>query len=584
MRAFDAACNVPWAIRPEALRMILQIADRQHEADLATAAQRLAARFDEINLGAVSVSPGKPLAGTHTVRVRGSTAVVPIEGPIFRYANLFSSMSGATSIEALARDLNVALRDPDIEAILLHVDSPGGEVNGTAEFAELVHQAAKTKNVVAYVSNEGASAAYWIASAARRIVVANTALVGSIGVCAAMPTGEKADRVEFVSSQSPRKRPDLASKDGQGQVQTIVDDLAEEFIGAVARYRGVSRDTVASKFGQGDVMVGAKAVEAGLADEVGSFESVLQLLARPEEASAYSTSTRAASPPASVSAEATSVEDGEFSAPMPTPSKGEPENDFVSRCMGDSTMRKEYPRQDQRSAVCHRQWDGKKAEASEGETSPEPASESSPISGGAAASTTGDVDMTGWRDRLLAAVQAIPAQDEGEAPAAAAEAVRPAMPAEPDEVINLRAQVRARDDELARQRAANQRLTAERIAERGSAFADKIITVDHKAFPSQREQIIALYVQAATDDSVVPLEGSTRVDMLARSYDAAPKHLLDEETIPSALHHLQALANVVSTPAATDAGKDISEERRQHLLSLTAAGREVLAQHKNGRN
>jgi ClpP class serine protease len=59
----------------------------------------------------------------------------------------------------------------------------------------------------------------------------------------------------------------------------MVDDLATVFVGAVARNREVSTSMVLEKFGQGDVFVGKKAVAAGLADRLGSFEQLVSDLA-----------------------------------------------------------------------------------------------------------------------------------------------------------------------------------------------------------------------------------------------------------------------------------------------------------------
>lgn len=46
--------------------------------------------------------------------------------------------------------------------------------------------------------------------------------------------------------------------------------------------------------------------------------------------------------------------------PIPTPKKDEKQNDFVSRCMGDSVMNKDYPNQKQRAAICYSQWGNSK--------------------------------------------------------------------------------------------------------------------------------------------------------------------------------------------------------------------------------
>jgi ClpP class serine protease len=273
MRLLDAAASVPWAIRPEALQVILDIAAREDVAPAVIAGVMHGHSAPE----AVAARDGKPLDKTFAAEVRDGVAVVHAKGPIFRYAGLFDDVSGATSVQNLARDFTAALENPNVSSILLHVDSPGGEVSGIAEFADMVHAARDTKPVWAYVSDLGASAGYWIASAASRIVVAQTAALGSIGVVMAVrdPRATKSKEIEFVSSQSPNKRPDPTTQGGQDQYQALVDATADVFVGAVARNRGVEAQTVLEDFGAGGLLIGQAAVDAGLADAVGSYEGAL---------------------------------------------------------------------------------------------------------------------------------------------------------------------------------------------------------------------------------------------------------------------------------------------------------------------
>ncbi len=270
MRAYDLAASIPWAITPEGLRGILEIA----EAHLSASADRAA--WEE-RIQAVEARLGRPLDNAREVTTRGGVATIPVTGPIFRYADMFTRLSGAVSIETLATDLQAAMDAPAIHSIVLAIDSPGGEANGTPEFADMVRSAANVKPVTAYVSGMGASAAYWIASAASHIVVDQIALLGSIGVVQPVrdPSKERAATIDFVSSQSPRKRPNPTTAEGRGQIQGMVDALADVFIAAVARNRDVSPETVASDFGRGGLLVGQAAVDVGLADAVGSYEQVL---------------------------------------------------------------------------------------------------------------------------------------------------------------------------------------------------------------------------------------------------------------------------------------------------------------------
>jgi len=265
LRAFGLACSIPWAIQPEALRQILEISTREHVADFEAVAAKRARRLD----------------GTEDARMRDGVGIIDITGPIFRYADFFTDISGGATIGSMSRDFTTALNDPNVKAILLNIDSPGGEVAGTHEFAQMVFAARGKKPIVAYVDGMAASAAYWIASAADEIVTDATGILGSIGVIATVPnpSARSVKEISFVSSQSPKKRPDPTTESGKDQMQNLVDRLADVFVGTVARNRDVNAETVLTRFGQGDVCVGTHAVHAGLADRLGSFEGTVAELA-----------------------------------------------------------------------------------------------------------------------------------------------------------------------------------------------------------------------------------------------------------------------------------------------------------------
>lgn len=264
IRILSRITSEPWAITSESMEMILQILQRENESP-----QAVAARL------------GRPLDNTYAVENRDGIAVLPVNGPLFRYADFFTEISGATSYDRLATDFARARDDTRISSILLNIDSPGGEANGCSEFADMVFASRGVKPIVAYVGGSACSAAYWIASAADEIVIGDTAILGSIGTVLGIADTRERDakagvrRMEIVSSQSPYKRVDPTTEEGHGRLLARVDALSEVFIAKVARNRGVSVDTVMREFGQGDVFVGQAAVQAGLADRVGSFEALV---------------------------------------------------------------------------------------------------------------------------------------------------------------------------------------------------------------------------------------------------------------------------------------------------------------------
>ena len=263
-RAFNKAINGEWAIEPEWIPRILEIAQREHAG-----------------LKAVEAERGEQLEYTHSVRVRDGVAIIPITGPIFRYANLFSYYSGGTSVSILARDFHTALNDARVDSILFEINSPGGEATGINELANMIYEARGRKPITGRVGGYCASAAYWLASACGDIVIDETAILGSIGVYAAYLDTKKRDAKEGVreivikSSQSPNKNPDPATPEGERRIQAKIDALAQVFVETVARNRDVSVETVLNEFGGGDCFVGQAAIDAGLADRLGSFEETL---------------------------------------------------------------------------------------------------------------------------------------------------------------------------------------------------------------------------------------------------------------------------------------------------------------------
>lgn len=263
-RAFELAASRPWLMLPDALDSLMAIADRQGDPE------------------ALEARLGKPLDNTRAVTLRDGVAVIPVTGPIMRYANLFTRISGATSTQELATDLQAALDNPQVRAIVLNVDSPGGEASGINELADMVYAARGRKPIKAYGGGTVASAAYWIASAADELVVDDTALLGSIGVVVEVAVREAREgekRYIITSSNAPNKRPDVETEEGRAEIKKSIDALGNVFVAKVARNLGVSADDVPAMGDHGGLKVGADAVAAGLAHRLGSLESLIAELA-----------------------------------------------------------------------------------------------------------------------------------------------------------------------------------------------------------------------------------------------------------------------------------------------------------------
>ncbi len=218
------------------------------------------------------------LQGTRSATIRGSKAVIPIHGPIFSRPNILTEWLGiGIVLSDVTSDIQKILDNPDVDSILLDVDSPGGTVTGINEASNFIKEASKEKTITAYVGGTGTSAAYWLASAADEIVLDATARVGSIGVVVAYPNPQEDNDgyIEIVNTASPNKRPNISTEQGKKVVTSELDDLADVFISTIANNREVSESTVRNDFGKGGILVGQKAIAVGMANRLGSFEELM---------------------------------------------------------------------------------------------------------------------------------------------------------------------------------------------------------------------------------------------------------------------------------------------------------------------
>lgn len=266
IKAFELAAERPWLITESALDQLMAIADRMGDPE------------------ALETRLGRPLDNSQSAVVRDGVAIIPVTGPIFRYANMFTRISGATSTQVLATDIQAALDNPQVRGIVLNVDSPGGEANGINELSDLIFAARSKKPIKAYVGGMAASGGYWIASAASEVIIDDTGMAGSIGAVVEIKLAddkESGKRYQIVSRNAPNKRPDLSTEGGRAKIAETIDALGDVFAAKVARNLGVDPEDVPAMGDHGGIKMGAAAVEAGLAHRLGSLESVIADLARP---------------------------------------------------------------------------------------------------------------------------------------------------------------------------------------------------------------------------------------------------------------------------------------------------------------
>lgn len=208
-------------------------------------------------------------------------AVLPIYGTLVRRTVGLEAESGMASYQELATMLDTAVADPNVAAILLDIDSAGGESGGVFDLADRVAAAAKRKPVWALANDMAFSAAYAIGSAASRFIVTRTGGVGSIGVIAMhadQSVKDAKEGVRYTTVFAGARKNDLnphepISDEAHAFLKSEVDRVYSLFVDTVATHRGLSADAVRAT--EAGIYFGMDAVAAGLADAVGTFDDVL---------------------------------------------------------------------------------------------------------------------------------------------------------------------------------------------------------------------------------------------------------------------------------------------------------------------
>lgn len=212
-------------------------------------------------------------------------AVISIAGPMMKG---YSKFAHANTLR-LRQAVRAAVRDQKVEAIVLHIDSPGGMVAGTQELADDIREAAQRKRVVAHIDDLGASAAYYVASQAQEISLNQAGRVGSIGVFAVVHDESKSAEAEGVEvhvlSTGAFKGAFVPGapvpEEHLQELQGEIDDAFSLFIASVERGRGEKGLVGAAlrDVADGRTFAAKEARRLHLVDRVASLDTVMDDLA-----------------------------------------------------------------------------------------------------------------------------------------------------------------------------------------------------------------------------------------------------------------------------------------------------------------
>ncbi len=252
-----------WSIRQDVLRAHLQ-----REATIFNEGLQITEQGDDI------------------IEQQGDIAVIPVYGVLRKdVPRIFTKYLGMVGTVQLRAAVQAAGNDPDVSKIVLRIDSPGGSVDGIAEFAEAVRAAAEKKPVIAQVDGEAASAAYHVASQATEIRLGRMDAVGSIGVFAVIDDSSRMFENQGIRTilvtTGEYKALGLdgapVTENQIDEVKRVVSIFFDEFKGAVRKGRNMTAARV-DAVADGRIFIGKQAVELGLADKIATFDQTIMEL------------------------------------------------------------------------------------------------------------------------------------------------------------------------------------------------------------------------------------------------------------------------------------------------------------------
>lgn len=220
--------------------------------------------------------------------VAEGVARIPIEGTLVHKLGTLHPFSGMTGYDGIRVLLKLALDDADVKAIMLDIDSPGGEVAGCFDLVDAIYEARGSKPIWAVLTESAYSAAYAIASAADRIIVPRTGGTGSVGVIcmhvdmsqALSKAGINVTLIHYGALKADGNEFNPLPKQTLARFQADVDAMGEIFVETVARNRDLTPKRVRGT--QAGTFLGADGVEIGFADAVmapdEAFASLLEEL------------------------------------------------------------------------------------------------------------------------------------------------------------------------------------------------------------------------------------------------------------------------------------------------------------------
>jgi protease-4 len=196
----------------------------------------------------------------------------------------FESVIWSGSIPYVAPMLERAIEDRRIRAVVLEIDSPGGEVTATEELYYRLLEVREHKPLVVTVDYLAASGGYYMAAAGERVFAKPASLVGNIGVISFLPSS---DEQRFADEDYVSTGPFKFSGGSRGDYMRQIELAKRGFLEAVYAQRADKLQVDRTSLSSGEIFMGVQALRLGLVDELGSNSEAVRAAAEMAQIAHY---------------------------------------------------------------------------------------------------------------------------------------------------------------------------------------------------------------------------------------------------------------------------------------------------------
>lgn len=197
----------------------------------------------------------------------------PAVGIIRLQSDIWSTGDQVDSVDLVQAQIHAARDDPSIKAVVLHLDSPGGEVDATQVLYLELLDLRQEMPVVTSIEGMAASGGYYIAMASDPIFAKPSSSVGNVGVWGFIPPDISVNDTILASG------PFKLTGNSRAEFLRSIEGIKQEFLASVLANRGDRLHISTAELSQGLVYRGREAVALGLIDDIGSRQDAIETAA-----------------------------------------------------------------------------------------------------------------------------------------------------------------------------------------------------------------------------------------------------------------------------------------------------------------